>query len=151
MAGPEDGIAFWGPVSEWVSGLGTLAAVVIALWTSIDTERKRLVDKYASVFAWFERAPGATFGTLYIKNSTEYPVYKWEVTATWNDPTSGEKVTEKVGSKELGLLPPSKDPHQFDIHEKPDRNLPENDADVRVEMVFQDAQGRSHKNGNLAR
>ena len=146
MAGPGDGTAFWGPVSEWVAGLGTLAAVAVALWTSVDTERKRLNDKYASVFAWFERAPGATFGTLYIKNSTEYPVYKWEVTASWNDPISGEKITEKIGSKELGLLPPSKDPHQFDIHEKADRTLPKNDADVRVDMVFQDALGRSHKN-----
>jgi hypothetical protein len=146
MAGPGYGTAFWGPVSEWVAGLGTLAAVVVALWTSLDSERKRLNDKYASVFAWFERAPSATFGTLYIKNGTEYPVYKWDVTVTWNDPTSGEKITEKLGSKDLGLLPPSKDPHQFDIDEKADRTLPHNDADVRVDMVFQDALGRSHKN-----
>jgi hypothetical protein len=146
MAGPADGVAFWGPVSEWVAGIGTLAAVWVALWTSRDAERKRLDDKYASVFAWFERAPGATFGTLYIKNSTEYPVYKWEVTASWNNPASSEKITEKVGSKELGLLPPSKDPHQFDIHEKGDRTLPENDADVRVDLVFQDALGKSHTN-----
>jgi hypothetical protein len=146
VAGPGDGTAFWGPVSEWVAGVGTLAAVLVALWTSLDTERKRLNDKYASVFAWFERAPSATFGTLYIKNSTEYPVYKWDVTVTWNDPISGEKITEKLGSKELGLLPPSRDAHQFDMHEKADRTLPANDADVRVDMVFQDALGRSHKN-----
>lgn len=147
MPGPVD----WGPVSDWVAGLATLAAVVVALWTSVDTERKRINEKYASVFAWFERAPGATFGTLYIKNSTDYPVYKWEVVASWNDPNSGEKITEKVGSKELGLLPPSKDPHQFDIHEKPDRNLPLNDSDVRVDMEFQDVLGKSHNNSNLGR
>jgi hypothetical protein len=146
MAGPADGTAFWGPVSEWVAGLGTLAAVLVALWTSLDTERKRLNDKYAAVFAWFERAPSATFGTLYIKNSTEYPVYKWDVTVTWNDPSSGEKIIERLGSKDLGLLPPSKDLHQFDIQEKTDRTLPHSDADVRVDMVFQDALGRSHKN-----
>lgn len=140
-----DGVAFWGPVSEWVAGIGTLAAVSVALWTSLDTERKRLKDKYASVFAWFERAPGATFGTLYIKNNTEYPVYRWDVTVTWSDPISGEKITENLGSKDLGLLPPSKDPHQFDIHEK-NRTLPDNDADVRVDMTFQDALGRLHKN-----
>jgi len=116
------------------------------LWTSLDTERKRLKDKYASVFAWFERAPAATFGTLYIKNSTEYPVYKWNVTVTWIDPLSGEKIVENLGSKDLGLLPPSKDPHQFDIVEKNDRKLPDNDADVSVDMIFQDALGRSHKN-----
>jgi hypothetical protein len=140
--GPE----FWGPVSDWVSGLATLAAVVVALWTALDTERKRLNEKYASVFAWFERAPGATFGTLYIKNSTEYPVYTWEVTATWNHPESNTEITEKVGSRELGLLPPSKEPHQFDIHEQPERSLPKNDSDVLVDMIFQDAQGRTHKN-----
>jgi hypothetical protein len=138
-------VAFWGPVSDWVAGLGTLAAVLVALWTSLDTERKRLRDKYASVFAWFERAPGATFGTLYIKNSTEYPVYKWDVTVSWEDPSSGERITEKLGSKDLGLLPPSRDPHQFDIHEE-NRKLPDNDADVGVDMTFQDALGRSHKN-----
>ena len=92
------------------------------------------------------RAPGAALGTLYIKNSTDYPVYKWEVTASWTDPASGEKIIEKVGSKELGLLPPSKDPHQFDIHEMDGRTLPKNDADVCVDMVFQDALGRSHTN-----
>jgi hypothetical protein len=68
------------------------------------------------------------------------------VTATWNHPSSGEEVIERVGSRELGLLPPSKEPHQFDIHEKPQHSLPENDADVRVDMVSQDAQGRTHKN-----
>ena len=142
----SDGVAFWGPVSEWVAGIATLAAVAVALWTSLDTERKRLKDKYASVFAWFERAPGATFGTLYIKNSTEYPVYKWDVTVTWIDPITGETIVENLGSKDLGLLPPSKDPHQFDIHEKNDKRLPDNDANVRVDMTFQDALGRMHKN-----
>lgn len=43
------------------------------------------------------------------------------------------------GSKDLGLLPPSKDAHQFDIHEKDDRKLPDNDANVRVDSTFRDA------------
>lgn len=134
------GVSFWGPVSEWFGGIATLLAVVVALWTSLASERRLTESKYAAVFAWFELPPDAEFGFLCVRNNTEYPIYEWEIKASWQDTQTQEKIIVAVGSRDdrFGLLPPT------EFHRLPvtTHRPPRTDAEVSVEIRFKDGMQR---------
>ena len=142
------GVSFWGPVSEWFGGTATLLAVGIALWTSLASERRLIESKYAAVSAWFELPLDAEFGNLCIKNGTDYPIYKWEVTASWKEPQTKQEVKITMGSSEFGLLPPEKEFHRFAVEKY---RAPKTDAEVVVEISFQDGMQRQRRRLNSGR
>jgi hypothetical protein len=126
----------WGSVGEWVSGLGTLLAVVVALSSALRAERQRREERLAAVYAWFTVSPAGR-AVLHLRNATDIPVYQWELAIAWDAP-DGSPVESRTGSAQYGILPPGQ--HDFAMGSA-DR-LPANDADVRVTLRFRDAQGR---------
>lgn len=134
------GIEF-GPVSEWVAGIGTVVAVVVALTFSLRAEREQRNSRLAAVYAWAEVAadPEHT-GTLRIINNTESPIYDWRITVSW-DGQDGAQKQAQTGFSDYGLLPPGR--HAFTFSD--DGTLPSNDASLRVQLEFRDAQDRAWK------
>jgi len=129
----------WGSVSDWVSGVATVVAVIVALTFSLRSEREQRNAKLAAVYAWAEIAQDADrTGTLWLTNNTECPIYEWNIAVSWTD-DDGEQRRASTGHSEYGLLPPGR--HSFDFNSV-DVALPRNDATVRVQLDFRDAQGR---------
>ncbi|WP_067464021.1 hypothetical protein [Actinomadura macra] len=129
----------WGAVSGWVSGLATTVAVIIALTFSLRSERAQRNVQFASVHAWMELTQGTErTGILWLTNNTEFPIYEWHIKVSWIDERGAEAQAE-TGSTEHGLLPPGRHSFAFDGARLA---LPSNDAMVRVQLEFRDAQGR---------
>ena len=129
----------WGTVGEWVSGVATVIAVVIALTFSLRSERERRNAQQAAVYAWLEVAQEAEpTGTLWLTNNTESPIYDWHIAVSWADDEGTQRQAE-TGSTEYGLLPPGR--HSF-AFTGVNGALPSNDAAVGVRLDFRDAQGR---------
>ena len=132
-----------GTVSEWVSGLATAVAVVVALVFSLRQDREQRERKLASVYAWVELDRDLSGdlppATLWLINNTDFPIYEWESTVAW--PSSGEAGVEKAvtGASDWGLLRPGK--HDFSLANTRERPLPSNDAHIDVELKFRDASG----------
>lgn len=127
----------WGAVSDWISGISTLVAVVVALLFSLRAEHAERNARLAAVFAWYEA--GLPSGHLCTTNSTEAPIYDWRATVTWTDPQTGATRTLSTGSADFGLLPPGK--LEFQLRIGPEA-IPGNDAAVAVRLDFADAMGR---------
>lgn len=132
----------WGSVSDWVSGVATVVAVITALVFSLRTEREQRDNKLAAVYAWFEiiQTSAGTKGKLWVTNNTDYPIYKWEVTVAW-PAGDGAETRVSTGDSDYGLLPPGK--YDFGLSGADGRTLPDNDANARVELTFRDAQDRT--------
>lgn len=132
----------WGSVSDWLSGVATVIAVVVALVFSLRAERDQRDSKLAAVYAWFAipQTESAQGGNLWVKNDTASPLYEWSVTVTW-PMSKGDTATVSTGHGDHGLLPPGT--HYFPLTGTEARPLPANDADVQVEITFKDAQGRT--------
>jgi hypothetical protein len=128
----------WGSVSDWVSGIATAVAVVVALIFSLRAERHEREQKLGAVYAWFtiQRDANAESGILWLHNATEVPIYEWRVRVEYlhND----EEVEVSTGSEDLGILPPGR--FSFPLHGT--HSLPSNDSAVRVKLRFRDANGR---------
>lgn len=129
----------WGTVSDWVSGVATVVAVIVALTFSLRSEREQRNARLASVYAWVEVSQGIDrSGTLWLTNNAEYPIYDWHATVSWADGQGAAKQAG-TGSAEYGLLPPGR--HSFTFADARSE-LPRNDAAVSVQLEFRDAQGR---------
>src|ERR1022692_485578 len=69
-----------GPISEWVSGLATLAAVIVALREASSARRKARLDNLCSIGGWMEirrLRDGAPRWEITLLNSTDFPIYRW--------------------------------------------------------------------------
>ena len=132
----------WGTVDGWVSGVGTIFAVAVALWFSYKSERDLRELRVASVHGWFEltSTSGGRHGTLWIYNNTDLPIYTWNAVVSWLPTGRDVAVQIETGSPDLGLLPPGK--HDFRLNSSDKRPLPENDASVSVTLRFTDVLGR---------
>ena len=133
----------WGAVSDWVSGVATATAVIVALVFSLRLERQQRAAELAAVHAWFELRPaadGQRGGVLWLVNDTSYPIYDWSVAVSWRAQGS-EPVEIEIGRGDHGLIPPGRRA-EFTLRDSPDTPLPANDADVAVELRFRDATGR---------
>jgi hypothetical protein len=130
-------------VSDWVAGIATAVAVVVALVFSLRTERHQRDQILAAVHAWFELIPPTATagprGILKLVNDTACPVYQWHVDVQWHDNAGAAEVHVGTGELDHGLLPPGR--HDFPL-EAVDLELPTNDAAVEVELHFRDAEGR---------
>jgi hypothetical protein len=129
----------WGTVGEWVSGLATVVAVVVALTFALRSELEQRNTQLAAVYAWVEVAQDAKrTATLWLTNNTDYPIYDWRIEVSWTDEDEAQRQAE-TGSTEHGLLPPGR--HSF-AFTGVSLALPSNDTKVRVRLDFRDARGR---------
>lgn len=142
----------WGTVSDWISGVATAIAVIIALIFSLRAERQEQADKLAAVHAWLavDQEGGVEAGNLWLVNSTDSPIYEWQVDLSWPTDTDAGGVQMSIGSDSYGLLPPGRYPFPVREHVV----LPANDAHVSVELRFRDAAGKRRRrlpSGRLGR
>lgn len=128
----------WGSVSDWVSGVATVLAVVIALIFSLRAESETTDQRLAAVYAWFVVNHGT--GELWLHNATEIPIYRWSVIVSW--PT-GPSQTKSVNaaSDTFGILPPGR----FSFSLQGADSLPSNDSVVQVDLRFTDARQRNRR------
>lgn len=77
-----------GTVGDWVSGAGTVAAVVVALReAAIARDRSRL-DSLCAVSAWMELVKtqgGQHVWNVTLLNATAFPIYRWAATPSVED------------------------------------------------------------------
>lgn len=126
----------WGVVAEWVQGLGSLGAVITALFFSMRAINDALEAKHGAVFAWVEATDSPNIWSLVLSNGTDYPIYQWEVFLRWN--LDSVEMEDAINSAMAGIIPPGK--HTFDW--SPAASLPESEAFVGVELRFSDLTGR---------
>lgn len=129
----------WGSVGDWIAGIGTIAAVAVALVFSLRSERQQRDAHLAAVHAWFEIVPGPK-GSLRLINNTDYPVYEWSVVVTWR--VGDAPFVVRTSQADHGLLPPGH--HDFALSAE-GLPLPANDADVEVDFRFRDAAGNARR------
>jgi len=127
----------WGAVSDWVSGIGSLLAVVVALVLPLRANRDQERARLASIFAWAETSSPVQ-GSLWLINNTDSPIYDWKATITWSD-RDGAVAELSTSSADHGLLPPGR--HNFEFTGGA-HVLPANDAQLSVRLSFTDAAGR---------
>lgn len=140
----------WGAVSDWVAGIATVVAVVVAFWFSLRADRQQESERVAHVFAWMTmHADGGL--VLSVSNGTAAPIYDWTVEATWLDEAS-ERTTLTTGSGEFGLLPPGR--YEFPLRNDAPVGRPRVDSAIEISLTFTDGAGRRrmrHPNGRLTR
>lgn len=144
MAMLASGVTQWGSVSEWVSGIATTIAVIVALVFSMRSERDQREATLASVYAWVEirRAQtegGGRVGVLSVANDTHYPIYKWTIRIEWDAP-GGQVESHSLDESVHGLLLPGT--RTLEIDEGGGVLLPSHDAAFSVDLRFCDANGQ---------
>jgi hypothetical protein len=113
-----------GTIGEWLSGVGTLAAVVVALMISHHEHRRaqwveavqrhRLErEEAARVNVWFENPnPGATWWKFVVDNGGRDAIYEWEAAIWWlrtGPPGPGpHNETYVLSASSDGPLPPGR-------------------------------------------
>jgi len=136
------GIIFhYGPLSEWFSGLATATAVATALYFSYRGERRSEDARLRAVYAWCERqiSPGrAPNWVIVINNGTQFPIDEWRVILTWTPPGGATTISESIDHEFEGVVPPGKHLYPW----VPSAQLPESDAQVKVDITFKDGSGR---------
>ncbi|WIG58329.1 MAG: hypothetical protein OJF49_001074 [Ktedonobacterales bacterium] len=126
----------WGSVAEWVSGLGSLGAVITALVFSMRALNDAREARLGAVFAWVEATSSPSAWSLVMSNVTDYPIYQWEVFLRWD--LDSVQMEDTINSTIAGIIPPGK--HAFAW--TPAASLPGSEAHVSVELRFSDLTGR---------
>ena len=109
--------------------------------------RERRNSKYSEIFAWPEikRDDGnIVVANMQIINSTDYPIYIWQITASWGE---GNTHQVGIGNTTQGVLPPGKHKFKFLNLEE----LPETDSEISVELSFTDSLGRLCKRSSAGK
>lgn len=142
----------WGDVPSWVGGIGTTAAVIVALWQSGRETRKRRHEEERAqaglVAAWivprpYEIEAGLVSGELIVdlQNCSSTPVYTVVVTLVpikGSAPRNSEGMDSAVRlSKLLMVLPPRRFWTEFS---RPSMAM---GMEYGVELAFRDAAGES--------
>jgi len=129
----------FGTVGEWVSGVGAVAAIAVALAESGAARRRERLDKLCAVAAWIDlgRNPedDSREWSVSSSNGTDYPIYQWVVIPR---PTSvtGTTASWHLCARRHGPLVPGL--NQFAI---PTLGFEFGSA-VPVELRFQDRDGQ---------
>ena len=129
----------WGDVSGWVSGIGSLLAVVVALSFAVIQYRESRAERLRAIYAWVENH-GSNEWSLVVNNLTQHPIYQWSVRLEW--PTrQGQPTFDSVGAVQVGLMPPGLNRYAW----SPAGSVPEVDSGVTVSIQFVDASGRKYE------
>jgi hypothetical protein len=102
----------FGDVGEWVSGLGTLAAFVAAIFAIRVEQRRDATEDFqrrTSIYAWLryvDDGPVPDGWHLYLANACSAPVYLWRLAING---------VGHLGATDLGPLPPGITERRLDI------------------------------------
>jgi hypothetical protein len=127
----------YGTLGEWVSGVGTVAAIAIALRESGLARRRERLDRLCAVTAWMElerHADGEPRWTVSVSNGTEHPIYEWLVVPR---PRDGSDATWHLCAEKLGPLTPRVS--QYEVPHETDSGF---EAASPVELHFEDRDGQ---------
>ena len=123
----------WGSAGEWVSGIGTVAAVIVALRESSVARYQARLDKLCSVGGWMEirrQQNGTPYWEITLLNSTDFPIYKW-----YAEPV-GELSSWHLCSSVHGSLVPGSSNFEF-----PGYHGSQQANSVPLQISFQDRDG----------
>jgi len=129
----------WGSVSEWVSGIATSLALILALFLAVRQEIRENDGRLNAVYAWPEMHDGpdnASTWRIVVENGTTYPIYEWSIEISWVSPTDGKQIVETFGHEEGGIVIPGR--NTFPDWE-PSGSIPPSDSQVKVEVSFRNA------------
>jgi hypothetical protein len=133
-----------GDIPTWIAGIGTVAAVIVALWLAIRDSRRRDAERRRAqaekVGAWFRKFDPSVFRQRFrLGNASEQSAYRVVVSSeaigkpSWNfrraDPSAFRAL--------IGVLPPGGIDGEIDLP-------PAGGVDViwALEVAFRDAAGR---------
>lgn len=135
----------WGDVPSWVGGIGTTAAVIVALWQSGRETRKQRKDRERAqaeqVAAWCTGEQMCTgrhnWTEVLVLNRSGLPIYGVRV---WGQAESNPEVNPEKdqGAGYVDILPPGEDPTVIRIGFNPDLSV---EGTSRAQIAFQDAAG----------
>lgn len=126
-----------GDLGTWVSSVGTVAAVVVALRESASARRAQRIDQLCSVAAWMDlerRDDGTPRWTVTLLNNTAFPIYRWLATPSGSHNHTGWHLC----SSRLGPLVPG--PTRYEIPAYPGATFM--DAEP-IEVAFEDREEAS--------
>ena len=123
-------------LAEWVSGIGSLLAVVVALWFSFQSRRDLAYGRLRQVHAWVENLHDEKGWKLVVQNSTEQPVFEWTCVVRYR---SGDEAiqSEHVTQADVGIIPPG----HYEFPWTPG-HAPLGEAGIGASFTFVDATGR---------
>lgn len=131
-------VARFGTLGDWISGLGTVAAVVVALRESALAQSRQRIDRLCAVTAWMElerHEDGSPRWTVFVSNETKHPIYRWLVVPRSD---GGDDGVWHLCDARLGPLVPG--PTQYEV---PHSGGADFHTASPVELQFVDRDGQS--------
>lgn len=122
-------------LADWVSGIGSLLAVAVAIWFSTSDRLDRRAERLAAITIWAEKQPfeGSDW-ILIAANDTSQPIINWACRIQYRHE---DKIhIEQVESDTDGILPPGRS--QFPWHPGV---TPDAESQVSTTIRFRDATG----------
>jgi hypothetical protein len=126
-----------GDIAEWVSGVGSLLAVIVALWFSMQSRRDLQYERLLQVTAWVENVEGQEGWKLVTQNSTQQPIFSWVCTIKWQT-ADGRNCSYVATQANAGIIPPGHSEFEW----TPD-DEPQGEAGIRTSLTFLDSMGRT--------
>jgi hypothetical protein len=118
-------------LADWVSGIGTLLAVVVALAFSLRETLDRRYDRFASVAVWAESQETTGTSNPEVKSSRsqagwvfvtvsdlKQPISRWSCTLTYQ--SSAGVFHEGISHEDVGLLVPGRHEYPWSPKSPPD-------------------------------
>lgn len=119
-------------MADWISGIGSLLAVAVALYFSLQQRNDLKAERLLSVNTWIEKSEESGW-KLVIHNATPQPIYRWLCTVKWPSNKPGEFVTDRVTQDQLGIVPPG----QYEFSWEPEQP-PHKEAGIQTTLIFAD-------------
>ena len=120
--------------ADWVSGIGSLLAVAVALWFSAQETRERRRERLASVTMWAENSGDPSGWKLVAVNDTAQPIFSWSCLLDYEAPEG--HIAEVLRHIDVGILPPGR----FEFPWQPTAALLQ-ESNVIPTLAFRDASG----------
>jgi len=125
-----------GDLAQWVSGMATFLAVVVALIFSLRQDRRADEEARAKVHVWTVHERGEW--QLVISNRTSYPIYRWKVTLNWS--VGPKKFEDHVSQEDEGIIPPGEFRYAWTPEDMARATV---DASVSAQIDFTDHRGKN--------
>lgn len=123
-----------GSLADWVAGMGSICAVIVAVgFWSLDKRASRK-NKLLAVSAWVEKSNNNVTENgwkIIIVNGTEQPIFKWNLSINWKN--FERTYEEYISYKTVGIIPPGRTEYPWSPHDTPFE-----EALVATKLRFQD-------------